>query len=121
MSKSALVVGTPMYTREYGTALSHLGVQVTTSGGLREAEGILQSGRHFGAIAVILPNYYDEITSFVKNARGVSNSRSTPIIYIGGPIEGGNQTALRSLGVKTLTLGPVQTDEMARFIERQIA
>jgi hypothetical protein len=117
--KKALLIGGSMHTREYALALAHLGVQVTTCSDLQEAMQGIRSV-HPGVITIILPNYYDEVSAFVAGIRSMPDSRSTPIIYIGGPIEGGNQTTLRAHGVKTLTLGPVQTDEMARFIEKQI-
>jgi hypothetical protein len=99
--------------------LATLGVQVSTYGNFREALGGIRE-THPGVIAIILSNYDGEISSFVEAVRAQPESRSTPIVYIGGPVEGGGQTLLRSKGVKTLTLGPVQTDEMARFIAKQI-
>lgn len=119
MSKTALLIGSSVTIREYADQLSHAGIHVETREDFNRALTDIGTIRP-DAIGIILPNYFETVTRFVETLRNMSAFNAVPIIYVGGMIEGADDSILRQYGVKTLTLGPVQTSEIARFIIRQM-
>jgi hypothetical protein len=69
-----------------------------------------------GAIVFLVPVYWESIVGFVKDIREVPEMEKTGILYIGKLIEGAELTFLQHHGVKTMALGPVPIEEVARFI-----
>lgn len=120
MSKTALLIGGSVTVREYAEQLTHAGVRVETRENFNTALTDISS-IHPDVVGIILPNYFETVTKFVQNLRNVSGYGNIPIVYVGGMIEGADDAILRQYGVKTLTLGPVQTSEIARFIVRQMS
>jgi len=72
------------------------------------------------AVIFILPNYWEDVTTFLKTIRGMKGGGDVQLIYIGDVIEGSEHTILQEQGVDTLTLGPVPHDELARYIAKSI-
>lgn len=69
-----------------------------------------------GVIVFLVPVYWESIVDFVKEVRAIPEMKRTGIIYIGKLIEGAELTLLQHYDVKTMALGPVPQEEMARFI-----
>ncbi len=69
-----------------------------------------------GAIVFLVPVYWESIVDFVKEIRDIPEMEKTGILYIGKLIEGAELTFLQQHGVKTMALGPVPIEEIARFI-----
>jgi hypothetical protein len=120
MSKTALLIGGSVIVREYADQLTHAGLRVETREDFNKVLTDMAS-IHPDIIGIILPNYFETVTRFVENLRNMSAYNTVPIVYVGGMIEGADDAILRRYGVKTLTLGPVQTSEIARFIVRQLS
>lgn len=120
MSQTALLIGGSVTVREYADQLARGGLRVETREDFNKALADIGS-IHPDVIAIILPNYFESVTRFVQDLRNISAFNRVPLIYVGGMIEGADDAILRQYGVKTLTLGPVQTSEIARFIIQQLA
>lgn len=120
MPKTVLLIGGSVTVREYADQLSRAGLRVETREDFNKALADIGS-IHPDIIGIILPNYFESVTKFVKNIRNMSAYNTVPFVYVGGMIEGADDAILRQYGVKTLTLGPVQTSEIARFIVRQLS
>lgn len=120
MSKTVLLIGGSVTVREYADQLARAGVHIETRENFNKALADMASIRP-NVIGIILPNYFETVTQFVENLRNMSAYGNVPIVYVGGMIEGADDAILHKYGVKTLTLGPVQTSEIARFILRQIS
>lgn len=120
MSQTALLIGSSVVVRPYAEQIAHQGLNIATRESFDQALGEISSIRP-DIIAIILPDYVETVTNFVQTLRRIPIFRNTPIVCISGMIEGADQTLLHQYNVKTLTLGPVQTDEMARFIVRQLS
>lgn len=120
MSKTALLIGGSITVREYADQLAHAGLHVETREDFNKALADIQMIRP-DIIGIILPNYFESVTKFVQNLRNMSAYNHVPLVYVGGMIEGADDAILRQYGVKTLTLGPVQTSEIARFIIKQLS
>lgn len=73
-----------------------------------------------GAIVFLVPVYWESIVDFVKEIRAIPEMEKSGILYIGKLIEGAELTFLQHHGVKTMALGPVPTEEIARFISEMI-
>lgn len=71
---------------------------------------------HPGVIVFLVPVYWESIIDFVKDVRAIPEMKKSGIIYIGKLIEGAELTLLQHYDVKTMALGPVPQEEMARFI-----
>lgn len=69
-----------------------------------------------GVIVFLVPVYWESIVDFVKEVRAIPEMKRAGIIYIGKLIEGAELTLLQHYDVKTMALGPVPQEEMARFI-----
>lgn len=68
------------------------------------------------AIVFIIPVYWENLLPFVEAVRQSPALKFKPIIYVGDFIEGVDQTMLKQHGVHTITLGPVPTPEIVRYI-----
>lgn len=120
MSKTALLIGNSVTVREYAERLAHAGLRVETRedfNGVLAEIGSIQPD----VVGIILPNYFETVTRFVQNLKNMPDYAHVPLVYVGGMIEGADNAILRQYGVKTLTLGPVQTSEIARFIIKQLS
>lgn len=73
-----------------------------------------------GAIVFLVPVYWESIVGFVREVREIPEMEKTGILYIGKLIEGAELTFLQQHGVKTMALGPVPIEEIARFISEMI-
>ncbi|MBI2120499.1 MAG: hypothetical protein HYT94_02655 [Parcubacteria group bacterium] len=120
MTKTALLIGTSHTIREYAKPVADNGVHVETRENFDQALADIGTINP-DIIGIILPNYFEAVTRFVKNVRALSSYKTIPMVYVGGMIEGADDAILRRYGVKTLTLGPVQTSEIARFILHQLS
>jgi hypothetical protein len=120
MSKTALLIGSSVTVREYKDQLISAGLRVETRENFNQALADIHAIRP-DIIGIILPNYFETVTRFVEDIRRISAYNTVPLVYVGGMIEGADDAILRQYGVKTLTLGPVQTSEIARFIVRQLS
>lgn len=69
-----------------------------------------------GVIVFLVPVYWESIVDFVKEVRAIPELKKTGIIYIGKLIEGAELVVLQHYDVKTMALGPVPQEEMARFV-----
>jgi hypothetical protein len=69
-----------------------------------------------GVIVFLVPVYWESIVEFVKDVRAMPDMKRTGIIYIGKLIEGAELSVLQKHDVKTMALGPVPPEEMARFV-----
>jgi len=67
-------------------------------------------------IVFLVPVYWESIIDFVKDVRATPGLEKVGILYIGKLIEGAELTYLQHQNVKTMALGPVPEEEMARFI-----
>lgn len=73
-----------------------------------------------GAIVFLVPVYWESILDFVKEIRSIPEMEQTGILYIGKLIEGAELTFLQQHGVKTMALGPVPIEEIARFVTEML-
>ncbi|MFA7193832.1 MAG: hypothetical protein WC087_02865 [Candidatus Paceibacterota bacterium] len=73
-----------------------------------------------GAIVFLVPVYWESIVGFVREIREVPEMEKTGILYIGKLIEGAELTFLQQHGVKTMALGPVPIEEIARFVSEMV-
>ena len=71
---------------------------------------------HPDAIVFMLPRYWNDVTQFVQDLRKIQEFEDIPVLYVGSLIEGEDQRVLHQYGVKTLTLGPLPPEEVARYI-----
>ena len=95
------------------------GIEVFQTESFKEA---LQVSKEWqpGAIVFLVPVYWESIVGFVKEIRDIPEMEKTGILYIGKLIEGAELTFLQQHGVKTMALGPVPVEEIARFISEMI-
>lgn len=120
MAKTVLLIGNSVTIREYAQQLARAGLRVETRGDFNQA--LLDIGSiQPDVIGIILPNYFEAVTRFVENIKNMPRLADVPLVYVGGMIEGADDAILRQYGVKTLTLGPVQTSEITRFIIKQLS
>lgn len=91
------------------------GIEVFQTESFKEAEEVALSWKP-GAIVFLVPVYWESILDFVKKIRQEPDMEKTGILYIGKLIEGAELTLLQKYDVKTMALGPVPIEEMARFI-----
>lgn len=71
-------------------------------------------------ILFVVPQYWEEVTSFVEDIRNNPDLAHIPIIYAGGLIEGNDITILQQKGVKTITFGPVPNPEIVRCVMNEL-
>lgn len=69
-----------------------------------------------GVIVFLVPVYWESIIDFVTKIKNNEETKETQILYIGKLIEGADLTILQKYNVKTMALGPVPKQEMARYI-----
>ncbi|MCB9805763.1 hypothetical protein H6775_01220 [Candidatus Nomurabacteria bacterium] len=65
----------------------------------------------------LLPVYWESIVDLVEKVKSDIDLMDMQILYIGKLIEGGDLSVLQQYGVKTMALGPVPPQEMARFMD----
>lgn len=109
-----LLIGDTVKVREFEAALaSEAAVTVvpTIAGALLTGPRLVPD-----AFVFIVPVYWENLLPFIETIKKDKNLRSKPIIYVGDFIEGVDQTMLKQHGVHTITLGPVPTQEIARYI-----
>ena len=115
ISKDILFVSTPSHAHPFMGPLKDSGFNVIIKENFDAAFAEAQKLKP-AIIVFYLPQYWQNITEFVKKLRAIPEFETTPMVYIGGMIEGQDQEVIRSLGVKTLTKGPLPELEMVRFM-----
>ena len=120
MSKQVLIVGASREVRPFQNLLQKEGLGVSVIENLNLAFEEAKK-MHPQAILFILPVYWEPITDFVKKIKAEEGFSEVPIIYLGSLIEGEDQIILQQHGVITLTLGPVPTEEIVRYIVNLIS
>jgi len=114
-SKKILTVGRGADFLDFLKIFKAEGLTVIRAESIKEAYVLAQEEKPDGFL-FILPRFWTELSDFVEKIRKVEGFEHTPIVYVGGLIEGNDQAVLKSAGVSTFTLGPVPTKEMARFV-----
>lgn len=114
-ARSILLIGEGPMLKEFSFALQNNGVAVTTAGSNKKALETLQKFR-FEAIVFVVPVYWESVGELVQSVRKMPGLETIPIIYLGNFIESSDTIILQRQGVKTLTLGPVPTQEAVRFL-----
>jgi DNA-binding response OmpR family regulator len=115
MKKKLLLVSKTTDAKEFISIFEKQGVEVHQIEVFKEA---LTDAKEWkpGVIVFLVPVYWESILDFVKEIRDVPEMKKTEILYIGKLIEGAELTLLQKYNVKTMALGPVPKEEMARFI-----
>ena len=119
-TKKILLVGDSVKVREFERVLSKSGVLILTVPNAKRALDVARKEKPDG-IVFIVPTYWESVEEFIKELRQDKELAHTPIIYLGDLIEASEQLVLKRQGVHTMTLGPVPTEEVARFILHTIA
>lgn len=114
-NRQILLIGNPLQVKEYAALIEGEGVPVTIADGFNKALELAQT-IHPTTVAIILPVYFEQATTFVDKLRSIPEFKHTPIVHIGNVIEGAELSLLHRHGAKTLTLGPLLPEEMARSI-----
>lgn len=113
-TKKLLLIGDTAKVKEFAAVLStsaYVTVVPDIKSGLATARQLIPD-----AIVFIVPVYWENLLPFIEEIRKEPTLKLKPIIYAGDFIEGTDQIMLKREGVHTITLGPVPTQEIARFI-----
>lgn len=119
-AKKVLLVGDSVKVKEFEQVLSKSGALISLAPNAKKAMILARQERPDGIVFVI-PTYWESVEDFLKELREDETFAKTPIIYLGDLIEASDQLVLKRQGVYTMTLGPVPTEEVARFILHTIA
>jgi len=117
--KTILILGNASRAREYADLLRAGGARVVASESVENGLSEILAVRP-DAVAIILPQYFSSATALVEAVRRHEDINKTPIVYVGGMIEGADMSILQRYGVKTMTLGPVTPSEIVRFILKMV-
>ncbi len=114
-AKKMVLVSKLMDAKPFLPIFESQGIEVFQTESFREA---LQVSKDWlpGAIVFLVPVYWESIVEFVRDIRAIPEMENTGILYIGKLIEGAELTFLQQHGVKTMALGPVPIEEIARFV-----
>lgn len=119
--KTLLLVGDTNRVKEFAAAFSRAGTTTESAEGNDAALAYLKKATVLpDAIVFIVPVYWESVGGFVEAVRGDPKLAKLPMIYLGDFIESNDQLFLKRLGVYTLTLGPVPTEEAVRYIIKLI-
>lgn len=115
MKKKLLFVAKITDTKTFTPIFERQGVEVHQIEDFKEA---LQHALEWkpGLIVFLVPVYWESIIDFIKSVREDPEMERAGIIYIGRMIEGAELKLLKEYGVKTMAMGPVPEEEMARFM-----
>jgi hypothetical protein len=114
MAKKILLIGDTPKVKEFAAVLQNSASVMLAENlktGLLTAKAMIPD-----AIVFIVPVYWENLLPFIEEVKKEASLRLKPIIYVGDFIEATDQTVLKRAGVHTITLGPVPTQEVARFI-----
>jgi DNA-binding response OmpR family regulator len=114
-NKRMLLVAKRVDAKPFMPIFEQQGIEVFQTESFQEAEQVALAWKP-GAIVFLVPVYWESILDFVKKIRADEEMKKTGILYIGKLIEGAELTLLQKYDVKTMALGPVPIEEMARFI-----
>jgi two-component SAPR family response regulator len=117
--KKIMLVGSPGKIKEYSGMLTAEGAQVITTDSFDRALQNMPNIRPDG-IFIILPQYWEKASVFVEQVRRLQGFSRTPIVYLGGLLEGVDQAILHKYNVRTITLGPVTPNETVRLLMQQV-
>jgi len=114
-AKKMVLVSKLIDAKPFLPIFENQGIEVYQTESFKEA---LQVSKELlpGAIVFLVPVYWESIVDFVREVRSIPEMEKTGILYIGKLIEGAELTFLQQHGVKTMALGPVPLEEIARFI-----
>jgi hypothetical protein len=114
-AKKMVLVSKLIDAKDFLPIFEKQGIEVFQTESFKEA---LQVSKEWmpGAIVFLVPVYWESIVDFVRQVRAIPEMEKTGILYIGKLIEGAELTFLQQHGVKTMALGPVPIEEIARFI-----
>lgn len=114
-AKKMVLVSKLIDAKAFLPIFENQGIEVYQTESFKEA---LQVSKELlpGAIVFLVPVYWESIVDFVREVRAIPEMEKTGILYIGKLIEGAELTFLQQHGVKTMALGPVPIEEIARFI-----
>ena len=119
--KTLLLVGDNHRVREFAGAFGAAGAATETAPDNTAALAYLKSATTLpDAIVFIVPVYWESVGDFVSAVRADQALEKLPIVYLGDFIEANDQLFLKRLGVYTLTLGPVPTEEAVRYVLKLI-
>lgn len=115
MSKRMLMVSKIMDANIFIPLFQNMGVEVHQIEDFGEA---LEDALDWkpGVIVFLVPVYWESILEFVEKVRADPDMKKTGIIYVGRLIEGAELRLLQQHDVKTMAMGPVPEEEMARFM-----
>jgi len=115
--KTLLLVGDTNRVKEFAGAFANAGTATETTGDNAGALAYLKSADVLpDAVVFIVPVYWESVGGFVEAVRADPKLEKLPLVYLGDFIEANDQLFLKRLGVFTLTLGPVPTEEAVRYI-----
>ena len=113
--KKLLIVSKLVDAKNFIPIFQSQGAEVAQTEDFKEALEIAQEWKP-GVIVFLVPVYWESILDFVKEVRATEGMENAGLIYIGKLIEGAELRLLQNMNVKTMALGPVPEEEMARFI-----
>lgn len=96
--------------------LGERGVSVQLVENIKDAFSIAKQWQP-KVIVFLLPVYWESIVDLVEKVKNDLDLMDAKILYVGKLIEGGDLSVLQQYGVKTMALGPVPHQEMARFMD----
>jgi hypothetical protein len=119
--KTLLLVGDNARAKEFAAAFAAAGTEPEIAENNPAALAYLKSTEILpDGIVFIVPVYWESVGDFVKEVHEDTRLTKVPIVYLGDFIEANDQLMLKRLGVFTLTLGPVPTEEAVRYVLKLI-
>lgn len=115
MAKRLLLISKVTDAKEFTPLFQNMGIEVHQIESFKEA---LEDARVWkpGVIVFLVPVYWESILEFVEEVRSDPDMKKSGIVYVGRLIEGAELRLLQKYDVKTMAMGPVPVQEMARFI-----
>lgn len=113
--KKLLLISKKSDAKDFLHVLHEKGLEVTVMEDFKQAEEWALAERP-GVIVFLVPVYWESIIDFVTKIKENDDTKNAQILYIGKLIEGADLTILQKYDVKTMALGPVPKQEMARYI-----
>ena len=113
--KKLLLISKISDAKEFIPVFQNQGVEVVQIESSKEALEYAKEWKP-GVIVFLVPVYWESILEFVKEVRETPGMEKSGIVYLGKLIEGAELRLLQQYDVKTMALGPVPKQEVARFI-----
>jgi len=110
-----LIISKISDSKDFTAIFEKQGVEMKQTEDMKEALEIAEEWQP-GVLLFITPVYWESILEFVEKIRAIPEMERAGIMYIGRMIEGAELRLLQQYDVKTMALGPVPKEEMARFI-----